>query len=544
MKPSFAILFAAAALTFTGCAQYASVSEKKPRFQPVRATAGALASVERGITNAMRREKSDPLAALGELLVAADTAARQLALNPDDTDARDAYNFAVARVFSVIRERKIDPWTEPLRVPTPDGGEFALTHRPDSRKNWNPALYDFTPTDQFDIEGTYVKHRTTREGVGAPLVAVGRELNADAKAEFSIPRIYYGVTALIHFEGGRAVVALEDPLSTERVEIGGNTAPLAADFTAPIAVMLASTDTKRQELARLFRPEKYAETARISRLQPYDPNKTVVLVIHGLKDTQATWTPMFNTLCGDEEIRRDYQFWFFGYPTGYPYPYSAAILRRELDAIQKKFPLHKPMVVVGHSMGGCISRLLITDTEEKLWLALFKKPPAEVPLSPASREFFTEAFIFRPRPEVGRVVFMAAPLRGAELASGWPGRVGSRLVRTPTTLLEVGADAMKVVTFQGDELRVKNIPNSVDTLAPNNRFVRAVQTLPFAPGIPYHVIVGDRGKGGNKDKTKPVMSDGFVPYWSSRLDGAASELIVPSGHGVHQNAAAIAEVKR
>jgi len=84
----------------------------------------------------------------------------------------------------------------------------------------------------------------------------------------------------------------------------------------------------------------------------------------------------------------------------------------------------------------------------------------------------------------------------------------------------------------------------VDFLTPDNRFVLALQTIPVTSGIPHHVICGDRGKGGHKDKTKPVMTDGVVPYWSSHMDTAESELIVPSGHGVHQNAKAIAEVER
>jgi hypothetical protein len=74
--------------------------------------------------------------------------------------------------------------------------------------------------------------------------------------------------------------------------------------------------------------------------------------------------------------------------------------------------------------------------------------------------------------------------------------------------------------------------------------VKAINTFPIRPGIPYHVISGNRGKGGNKDQTKPIMSDGIVPYWSSHLDGAQSELVVPSHHSAHQNPQAIAEVKR
>jgi len=84
----------------------------------------------------------------------------------------------------------------------------------------------------------------------------------------------------------------------------------------------------------------------------------------------------------------------------------------------------------------------------------------------------------------------------------------------------------------------------VDTLAPNNRFVRNINTIPITPGIPYHSIMGDRGKGGNKDHTRPVSSDGIVPYWSSHLEGAQSELIVPSSHSAHQNRQAMVEVQR
>jgi hypothetical protein len=88
------------------------------------------------------------------------------------------------------------------------------------------------------------------------------------------------------------------------------------------------------------------------------------------------------------------------------------------------------------------------------------------------------------------------------------------------------------------------MPNSVDTLSPKNRFVKAINTVPLTPGIPHHVISGDRGKGGNKDNTKPIMSDGIVPYWSSHMETAESELVVPSSHSAHQNPQAIAEVKR
>ncbi len=354
---------------------------------------------------------------------------------------------------------------------------------------------------------------------------------ADAPAELSrtaqnsrdlLPRIYYGVTAVARFKGRRCVLSFEDPLSQETTEVHGRTYPLAADFTVPVAVLLARNDPKKLELTRLLNPAKYAETARIARLQPYDPNKSVVLVIHGLMDSQATWAPMINALRGDERIRRNYQFWFYSYPSGYPYPYSAAILRRELDAVQKRFPLRKPIVVVGHSMGGCISRLLITDTDDKLWMKLFNKPPEQMTIRPETKELLVETLIFRRRPEVGRVIFISAPLRGSDLARNWLGRIGSRLVRSPITLLKASSEMLKIVTFQSDDLRLKHAPNSVDTLAPNNRFVKAINTIPLTPGVSYHTIIGDRGRGDS-----PNSSDGVVPYWSAHMGGAIRNSSLP-----------------
>ena len=533
----------AAVVLLTSCAQYASVDEKRPTF-PIHMTRTAEElSVSERIANARKLERRDPLSAIGKYLEAARRSADVLAGDPTNEVARQTYNYALARVFSTIRDAKLDPWTKPLIVPSGQG-EMTLTYRPDSRKAWNPSFYTFTPADQFDVKGKYVSKHTKKDGIGAPLVAVGKELNTGIEENFFIPRAYYGVTAVARFEKQRCTLSFEDPLATETTKLSGRVFPLAADFTVPLAVMLASTNPKKLELSRMLHPQKYAETARIARLQPYDPNKTVVLVIHGLMDTPATWAPMLNALRGDERIRKNYQFWFYSYPSGYPYPQSAAILRRQLDAIEKKFPLRKPMVVIGHSMGGCISRVLMTDSRDKIWMDLLGEPPEKMRLSAESKALLADMLIFRHRPEIGRVIFISAPLRGSDLAVNPLGRFGAELIQTPITLLKAGNEVLKYIKTEGDSLKLKRMPNSVDTLAPNNRFVVAINKLPLAPGIPYHTIMGDRGKGGNENRTKPVRSDGVVPYWSSHMEGAVSELVVPSNHSAHQNAQAIAEVDR
>lgn len=550
MKLTRFSLFAGLMLSLAGCAQYATVTERRPRFRPIRSTVAALVKAQRRIADGTTLERRDPRASLGDLLTAAQEAAQQLERDPRDAAARDTYNYAVARVFEVIRNANLDPWTQPLRVPA-EGGDFLLTTRPPKNKIADPALYEFTPADQFDVKGTYVSERTLKPGLGAPLVATGKNAREDAKAMFAPAKTYYGVTAVLHFETApdksgarRVVVAFEDPLAVETTSLDGGSFPLAADFTVPLAVMLARENPKKLEIARVLRPEKYAGTAHIVRLQPYDPNKAVVIVTHGLMDSPATWAPMINKLRGDPFIREHYQFWFYSYPSGYPYPYSAAIMREQLDAVEKRFPLRRPVVLVGHSMGSLISRLMITDSGDKLWMGIFGKPPSQTHFSPQTQRMLEESLIFRHRPEVGRVIFISGPHRGSEMASGWVGRIASSLVRAPSTFFKIGNEVRESMTQDSTILRLKSVPNSVDTLAPNNRFVKLVNTVPITPGIPYHSIIGDRGKGGNKDRTPPVSSDGVVPYWSSHLDGARSELIVPSSHSAHQNPQAIAEVRR
>ena len=104
---------------------------------------------------------------------------------------------------------------------------------------------------------------------------------------------------------------------------------------------------------------------------------------------------------------------------------------------------------------------------------------------------------------------------------------------------------MEVIRFEtkaGATVQKPNrlhFPTSIDTLSPNNRFVRALNTLPIADHIPYHSIIGDRGRGDT-----PNSSDGDVAYWSSHLEGARSEQIVPSDHGTHQNKEGVEEVHR
>ena len=248
---------------------------------------------------------------------------------------------------------------------------------------------------------------------------------------------------------------------------------------------------------------------------------------------------MIDTLRNDPWIREHYQFWFFSYPSGYPYPYSAALFRRELDGVKRAFPNHKRVVLIGHSMGGMICRLMITDAGDKIWRDYFATAPDKTPLASDTRKLLEEALVFNHRPDVESAIFISTPHRGSKFASGWIGRIGAGLVRTPQRFTSIYASTKPLLVADPAARPLNRMPNSVDTLEPNDRFVEAVNKIPITPGIPYHSIMGDRGRGDT-----PNSSDGIVPYWSSHLAGAESELIVNSDHGAQYNQQAIREVER
>src|SRR5438093_2112450 len=210
---------------FAGRAQIAVVSEKRPAALPAGSGANQVAT--QTIDSGLAEEKKQPTVALGAFVAAARDSLRQLDRNPANAEARRAYNFAVARIFTVVRDAKLDPWTQPMRVGA--NGEYTLTWKRDPRPEWNLALYDLIPADELNFKGTYVKDHVKKDGIGASLVAK-RELTAQqASAFFCPPYIYYSVTATAQFEGSRCVISVNDPLAAESVRVDGHTYPLAAN---------------------------------------------------------------------------------------------------------------------------------------------------------------------------------------------------------------------------------------------------------------------------------------------------------------------------
>ena len=518
-----------------GCAHLAVVKTKPAQLPRTLVTEGPLESANRYLVSA---EHEQPLPALGHDLLAAKISYGALERQPKDESARRIYNFAVARVVQDVDRTDLEPWRHPVAVVTDEGRYTLVSPKPVDAEH-DPSRYNLFPTDTLKIGGKFFQTYSTVSGVGAPIAVVGRTENPHFRQQYKFRRVYAPITAVARFSGREARLDFIDPLNTEKITVNKHVLPLAADFDAPTALLIAREHPERLGLSRVMNPGAYADTVMLCRLQQFDPARTPVIFVHGLQETGASWAPMIDSLRDDPWIREHYQFRFFSYPSGYPYPYAAMLFRRDLEGIKRAFPNHKRVVLVGHSMGGMICRLMITDTGDKIWRDFFATSPAKTPLSSDTRKLLEKSLVFNHRPDVQRVIFISTPHRGSKLASGWIGRIGAGLVRTPRLLNSIYASTKPFLIADPAARTLKRMPNSVDTLEPNDRFVEAVNKIPITSGIPYHSIIGDRGRGDT-----PNSSDGVVPYWSSHLDGAQSELIVNSDHGAQFNPDAIREVER
>ncbi len=435
----------------------------------------------------------------------------------------------------------------------PGGERFEVRFSTQGPGRYAPGYFDeLAAADDFEIKGL-ARHR--REGIGAPLVAVlENRLREPVEAHYPPEAITRPVTAVLHDEGlhaGTRRVRIE-LLCThlhDDVSCAGRTRPLAADPTASLAALLGRTgDLKRGEFRDLLTAAPEREP-KLYLMEPYDPRKEPLLMIHGLFDSPLKWATLTNELHADPAIARRYQVWHFLYNTSAPALYPGRILRNQYRALRRELdpalddPASRRTTLVTHSMGGLVARGLITDPGRAFEKAAFTRPIESLDLSAADRATLEDAFFWKPEPSVRRVIFIAVPHRGSDYADNALGRFGQRLFKPPgefrafyerVSAANPGAFTPAYAALGRGEL------DSVGALSPRQPTLRILPDLPVRPGLRMHSIIGNRGKPGPLAES----SDGVVAYWSSHLEGVDSERIVPVDHSAVDHPDTVAEVKR
>ena len=405
----------------------------------------------------------------------------------------------------------------------------------------------------FNVKGMVWYRRAG--GLGVPLVAFRENdpINStDPQDHYYPPKIWAAATAVLSPDGtpgAAATLYLIDPYRDADASRFAAPWGLAYDRTTPLALEVARGNLVALELGGVLSSELlYGEPTGILMLGPYEPGKIPVVLVHGVVSSpRSAWVRTYQELRDDPVIRARYQFWVFQYPSGLPIPSSAARFRAALIEVRETFdPTHADpaldrMVLIGHSMGGLLSKMMAQDSGMVLWDALLTKPYERLQATAELRERLANIFIFRRLPFVRRLVFISTPHRG----SRWGNRLLGRLTSNLIPRNEVTREALQELIRRNDpdvltpELRGNRL-NSIGVLAVGNPTLEALAQLPIDSNVAYHSIIPQLTTpwGGS------LGTDGIVGYWSSHIEGARSEFIVAGNHVSQQRPEVIAELRR
>jgi len=468
-----------------------------------------------------------------DYLQAAAMTAPLLGAGAQETPARDTYNAACGELTVLLRNSEGGRlWNHPLTL-TGNNTTYHLRLEPAGNAVWAPNYFTTFELEQ-QVKEKLIKRENIQQGVGGALVGV-RIVNPPEK--FAPQKgISASVTATLDFHSTDATLALRRPAKQPTATVEGKVRPLAADFSAPISYYQPPANLMFVGLMGALRAAHYEKKTGLYFLQPYDPDRIPVVFVHGLISTPFTWVQTINGLQADPEIRKHYQFWVFGYPTGNPVLYSALRLREELAKVDKLYPNHKGYVLVGHSMGGLLSQAQVTNMTRADWEKTLGEVGMQLFASLNPADLVARATNFKANPRIKRVVFVCTPHRGSKMASGGIGELGIKLISLPVDLETTMKSEIPEATLR--KLNNGRLPNSVSNLKPTAPYLAVLNKESIH--APYHSIIGNRGKPGPLADS----SDGVVPYWSSHLDGAKSECIVPGPHGSCELPQTIAELDR
>jgi pimeloyl-ACP methyl ester carboxylesterase len=470
--------------------------------------------------------------------------------------AADFYNLALTQVLS-RDENETSAMLEGGRFPLPFGTVDVAVDQA-SLQFAGRVLTSFVPTMTLTVEGFQNDYRS--DGIGAPLAAglapapqpahglvLSRYLRIPTSAVLQMddPRRQLTGSAL---SGRLAVYTIYD---TDSIRIGGQHVPLEYDQTAVRALFATEARGWTGELTGLLNntlanPDDPTSKDHLFALEPHRHGRIPVVLVHGTASSPMRWSGMVNDLLEDKEIRDHYEFWFFTYNTGNPIPISANLLRQSLEDAVKSLggvqadPALGRMVVIGHSQGGLLTKLVSIESGTKIWDAISDRPLDDLALKPETKALLQQSLFIHPLPFIETVIFIATPHGGSYQASLTAVGLFTRLVTLPVAIVAATAD---MLANAGNAMKVskdRRIFNSIGDMSPGDPGMEAVRAIPVAPGIHAHSIIPTL-----QDGPLETRNDGVVQYQSAHIGGVESEVVIEhQGHSTQSNPLAVLEVRR
>lgn len=482
---------------------------------------------------------------------------------------RDFYNTAIAKLVSGYALR--NPSTELNRTIQIGNHTYYIdfSHYPQLK---NQKIEQLVSTYNLNFSG--LRSITRRDGFGSEFVVVLPEQGADPNAQQYIvdplkyryannlnpnihqarylaatltaqPRTASSVEQIL--QGAAFELRAFDPYKHDQTSINEHTYPLAANFSAPYGLWLAQNNLGKSAYLSLIDRDQRLTMPHLYLLEPYNPNKKILVLVHGLASSPEAWVALTNDIMGDPVLRDHYQVWQVFYSTNMPILESRfqiyALLTQAFQQVGASTSASKDAVLIGHSMGGIIARLLVSE-ENITGKALKLMNHRQMNKYRDLPSVVTDRFTIRPIPEFSRAIFVAAPHRGTAFADRWFTRAARKIIKLPGAFLSAVGDtlssedpSLKDLVQQIDHGLIQNGPSD---LSHQSKFIALTEDIMPIKGMKYHSIMGNNSNSNDPE----LMSDDIVPYLSSRLDNAVSEKVFKGRHSIQESPEAVLELRR
>ena len=499
-------------------------------------------------------------------LFASQRPAQQRLFDNRQVQVRDFYNVAVSRFVAeqfngqpeqAIQDLQLND--SQISIDVQDQGKLFGQQQPEQLVAADELSFSGLRTvnrrDGFGVEFVAVMPKQQIDSIGGNIsgnaVGTAHHIYRSRYLPISIVMRPIGESAEQMLQSHQFKLDIYNPYQQTEAKISANsTQNLAANFSAPYGLWLAQNNLAEVAYRSLLALDEAHTEPKLYLLEPYQPNKRVIILLHGLASSPEAWVNLTNDIFGDPVLRQGYQVWQVFYPTNMPMLESRLKIQQLIEQTyqqvdpQRQHRASQQSVLIGHSMGGVIGRLLLsnTDLSATAFTDFNSQERQRLLQIPEVKHYFQ----LKALPQVQRAVFVSSPFRGTDYADRWFTLALRNIIRLPVSFIKAIDDAM--VRARIDEQLMQRITevglldfqNGASELSQQSRFMQITSALQMKNGLPYHSIMGQIAPTAQITDS----SDGIVPYRSSHLEGAVSEKLIEGGHSIQSSPAAVLELRR
>lgn len=420
-------------------------------------------------------------------------------------------------------------------------------------------LKSFKSSYNMNFSGFNIINR--QDGLGAEFIAERDEAKVEPKFILN-PREYYKnksnpnihepkffpITAIAFSKENSSIaeildqsdfeIQLFDPFKTKRIDIEGHSYYLTGNYSAPYGAWLSKYNLGALGYWSLIDKERNLIMPHLYMLEPYNPNKRVIVLIHGLASSPEAWVSLTNDIIGADDLRDNYQVWNVFYSTNMPIVESRyqiySLLQQAFLNMDDSSRAAKDAVLIGHSMGGVISRLLVSEAD--ISSIAYQKMNGAQQAQYQHEPSIKERFEFKPISQFSRAIFIAAPHQGTQYADRWFTKFARKIIRLPNDFYS----AVEQRQVQIKTTQKGMIENGASDLSLGSNFMTLTKQIQPKSTVIYHSIIGNATSSNSIEQS----TDGIVPYRSSHLNGASSEMVIHGGHSIQETPEAVLEIRR